>query len=108
MTGPRPGAVGSVIDAYRADAAEREASLRTIEKRNRVLEAESAQLHRDLLFLRESDALTFSLGALAGACLFGVAAAIDRGDRDAMVVWGSLALLFTGVRLILCLRGKRP
>ena len=109
MSDPRPGTIHATLDAYRADAIEREVLIRTIEKRNRVLEAENALHHRELLFVRDGDNLSYALGGFAGACLLGCVGAIDRSDRDAAVVWGTLAGVFIGVRVILRVfwRGKR-
>lgn len=109
MNDPRPGTMHAVLDAYRADATERETLLRSIEKRNRVLEAESALLHRELLVVREGSDLIYALGGFAGASILGCSGAIDRGDREAAIVWGTLAVVFIGARWILRVfgRGKR-
>ena len=100
----------TVLDAYRADAQEREGYLRSLEQRNRILEAQDALRSRQLLFARDCEESLFFLGAFAGACVFGTISAIGAERPDAAVIYGSLTLLFVGIRvaLRLALRGRRP
>ena len=99
----------AVLDAYRADAAEREAALRTIEKRNRVLEAENALRSRELLFMRDAEHVVESFGLFGGGCMAFTIDAIKVGANDAAVIWGSLAGLFLACRVIygMFVRGQR-
>lgn len=105
----QPPTAQDIIDAYRADAAEREARLRTIVRENAQLNAENARSSKQILFLRECDGVTFAFGLFAGAALFGCAAAVDRNDRDVAVLWGTLAGLFIVGRVIVSrlIWGKR-
>ncbi len=110
MNDPRPATVGSVLDAYRADAAEREVLLRTLEKQNYTLISRNATYLGFILGHKQREWFAYFLGALSGACLMGASAAIDRGDREALVVWGSLAMVFIGMRAIwsIAVPGKLP
>lgn len=92
-----------VLDAYRADAQEREVHMRTLERTNRELLSANARYLQQLTRQQRRHTVAYLLGAALGYAANGYVIASTEQSQTAMVgyavVLGGIVLITWGMRV---------
>jgi 2-methylisocitrate lyase-like PEP mutase family enzyme len=102
-----PPTAGEIIDCYRADAAEREAKLRTLEKENRRLLLINEINAKAAALTRDHHDVGFLAGGLTGYGVCGFLLAATDPSVPALIAFSALVVVGLALYAVMRLASRR-